>query len=168
MRVGMLILAAVMFAVTAPGVSAKTARAARPAMTVINGAITRDEMAVLLQANGYPVTRAKDSQGAQIITTKAPTSGQEFDVYFYDCTGERCATVEFSAGWTVKTPVLLDTVNAWNRDKRYVRAYTDKDGALFAEADLMLMSGDTAAQIVNYLKLWDKTLLVEFKQRLGV
>ena len=67
----------------------------------------------------------------------------------------------------VATP-SAETLNAWNRDKRLVRAYLSEDGnGLFAEMDLDLAHEISTAQIESYLNLW-KLLLADFKKRFAL
>src|SRR3712207_8625479 len=44
---------------------------------------------------------------------------RSFQIYFYNCTGNKaCATIQFHAGYDLKTPVTLEKINDWNSTKR--------------------------------------------------
>lgn len=53
----------------------------------------------------------------------------------------------------------LETVNRWNRDRRYSRSYLDKDGDLHLELDLDLVGGVTEARILDFFR----TCLLSFQ-----
>ncbi len=134
--------------------------------SAVAGGITRKEMSDFLTSRGYSAAFANDSLGNSII--KTAIDGVSIDVYFFDCSGERCPSIQFAAGWKVTNPPSDDTLNAWNRDKRLVRAYTSEDRAgLFAEMDLDLEHEDSTTQIESYLRLW-KLLLADFKARFAL
>jgi hypothetical protein len=105
-----------------------------------SGGITRDEMATYLKGKGYPVTEAFESGNKHNIL-KTTIDGVNIDIYFLDCVTDdtgRCASVQFAASWTVSSPDL-EKVNAWNREKRFMRAYlTQSQKSLWAEYDMFL------------------------------
>lgn len=49
------------------------------------------------------------------------------------------------------TNTKLETINRWNRDKRYSRSYIDKDGDPVLELDLDLEGGVTDKRIVDFI-----------------
>lgn len=131
-----------------------------------NAGITRGEMAAFLKSKGYPVTATKDDNGLSIL--KSTAAGVNFDVYFFDCNAaERCQAMQFAAGWTVTTPVNKDTLNKWNEEHRYMRAYVQSGGALYGEVDMIVAPGGSTDLIESYRLHWE-TLLGKFKAAFGL
>ncbi len=136
--------------------------AARP----LTGGISRADMAEYLKAKGYTVNLATDSHGEEILKTSVV--GVNFDVYFYECDGAKlCQAVQFAAGWNLDVKPSPDILNAWNKEKRFIRAYADESGALFGEMDLIVYPTSTTEQIDAYLKLWE-AMLPDFKERFSL
>lgn len=50
------------------------------------------------------------------------------------------------------TNATMDKVNAWNRSKRYSRAYLDEEGDPHLELDLDLEGGLTEARIADFIR----------------
>jgi hypothetical protein len=63
-----------------------------------------------------------------------------------------------------KTP--LARINEWNRDKRYTRAYIDKDGDPVLEADLDLEGGSSMGAIKELFRTW-VTCVKLFAEHIG-
>lgn len=61
------------------------------------------------------------------------------------------------------TDAGLDTVNSWNRTKRYSRAYLDKEGDPILESDLDLEGGVTVARIKDFVKTYGLSLAAFLK-----
>jgi hypothetical protein len=57
----------------------------------------------------------------------------------------------------------LETINQWNRSKRYSRSFIDKDGDPILKLDLDLAGGVTKARIYDYL-LTARTSLVHWSR----
>jgi hypothetical protein len=51
-----------------------------------------------------------------------------------------------------KTPLVR--INEWNRDKRYTRAYIDKEGDPVLEADLDLEGGSSMGAVKELFRTW--------------
>jgi hypothetical protein len=52
----------------------------------------------------------------------------------------------------------LQRINAWNQEKRFSRAYLDKDGDPVLESDLRLTDGVTRETVVSFLKIFEISL----------
>lgn len=137
------------------------------AASPLDQGITREEMAGLLSSMGYSAKVGEDTLKNRVVTSAV--GGVSFDVYFFDCNAEgRCQAVQFAAGWTMSVAPKSATLNAWNRDKRYMRAYVTKDNkALYGEMDLTVSPGGSTEQIDDYLRLWG-LLLPEFQTRFNL
>lgn len=136
------------------------------AAAINKGGLTRGEVAAFLKSKGYPVTATKDSNGLSILKSTTP-SGVNFDVYFFDCKGERCPSIQFAAGWTMQKPVDRNKLNVWNRDHRYMRAYVQDGGSLYGEIDMIIAPGGSMEQLETNRVLFN-TLLGKFKTHFGL
>ena len=77
----------------------------------------------------------------------------------------RCTSIQFAVGFSIKT-VSITTINAWDRDKRYGRAYISSEGYPFMEVDIDVSSGASVAQIRAYLTHLE-SLLPDFRAAIG-
>nr|QQZ51966.1 YbjN domain-containing protein [Phenylobacterium glaciei] len=93
------------------------------------GGLTRAEIAQWLQGHGYKAKIHDDSSGTSIVTSAS--DGLNWDIYVYECNGAgRCPDLQYAAGWSGVT-VADDTLNTWNRDNRYIRAYQGEKGSVW-------------------------------------
>lgn len=101
----------------------------------------------------------RDSDGDPRITGRI--DGYRYSVFFYGCaSGERCTNIAFNAGWITKD-VDLDRINEWNRDRRYGRAYLDRDGDPVVEMDVNIEFGVSRMNFDDTFALWS-SILKEF------
>ena len=116
---------------------------------------------VLAIAKGYgSAILDKDRDGDPMITCKI--DGKAYKILFMGCSnGKNCRSIQFWAGWTKK--LKYEDANAWNKVKRYTRAYVDKDGEANLELDIMLRSGMTEKNLDHYFEIW-KTAMEVFKR----
>jgi hypothetical protein len=127
---------------------------------------TRNEVADYLTSLGYKAKAMADANGNAIVQTSI--EGTTVNVYFYNCQGERCGEIQFSAGWQMPKAPTPEAVNAWNSQKRLARAYTSQaNDALFLEMDLNLQDTTSNKQIDEYLRLWS-VLLGSFKKQFAL
>ena len=110
-----------------------------------------------LQSAGYKAKLGKDSIGDPEI--ESASAGSRYFINFYGCTNNRaCATVTFVAGWK-DTKTTMARINDWNRDKRFSRAYIDKEGDPIMEFDLDLDDGGMSqALFVDNVEFWDASV----------
>jgi hypothetical protein len=119
-----------------------------------------------LQEAGYTAKLGADKGGDPMITSSV--SGTPFQVYFYNCTKNKdCATVQFHAGYDLKTSPGLDKINEWNRTKRFGRAFLDKENDPILEMDIDLDDGGiSAALFTDNLEFW-ASVLGDFERYIG-
>ncbi len=117
------------------------------------------------QAGGYKAEVSKDSTGDPRIRSAA--SGSNFVVNFYGCKANKdCKTLTFYAGWT-GTNTSLNQINEWNKEKRFSRAYIDKDGDPVIEFDLDLDDGGMSqALFIDNVEFWE-VAIAGFKKHIG-
>lgn len=98
----------------------------------------------------------KDSQGDPRITGRI--DGTKYGIYFYGCSnGRDCDDIQFSAGWS-GAKVTLDDVNRWNRQKRYGKAYLDRDGDPRLEMVVNIDYGVSSKNLEDSFSWWMKAL----------
>jgi len=125
------------------------------AQTIIDGSQV-DE--ILNIARGYgSATLEKQSNGDPRITGKV--DGVTYQVYLMNCTNNtNCEDLNFYAGF-LDNKQTLDVINAWNRDKRFGKAYLDSDLDAVIESDVNLEKGVTRENLDAAFNLW--TLILE-------
>lgn len=69
----------------------------------------------------------------------------------------------FSAGFDEDDGVPMDKVNAWNRTKRFIRAFVDEENDPYAVMDVDLERGATSEAVANAIDTW-VGILPLFKQ----
>lgn len=142
------------------GVTCSSAAAARDLPA---DGVTRAEIAQWLQGHGYKADMHNDANGEPIISSGA--QGINFDIYFYGCTAGRCRSFQYAAGWTESRP--LDKLNAWNRDKRWIRSYLTASGkSVYGEYDVKIAPGGTWEQVDETLDQWNSAI-VDFRTYMG-
>lgn len=115
------------------------------------GGVTAAEVAGVMRAMKLPVEQTTDRQGDPLILSAV--SGRKFGVYFYQCQGPRCGSIQFSAGFEGAASVPMVKVMEWNRTKRFGRAYADS-GTLYVEMDMDVERGATTEALANNLDRW--------------
>jgi len=81
-------------------------------------------------------------------------NGVDYYIYFVNCVdGGTCEDLNFYAGFIEVTPAL-DTINEWNRDRRFGRAYLDQEGDAVIELDLNLEYGVSRDNLDANFLLW--------------
>jgi len=115
-----------------------------------------------LQDAGYRATLSKDNGGDPLI--KSGAAGVDFSVLFYNCTENKdCKTIQFYAGF-VKKGLTLETMNKWNTNHRFARAYLDDEKDPRIEMDLDLDNGGMSAALFKAnIATWE-SLLGDFQK----
>lgn len=124
-----------------------------------------DPSGILNIARGYgSATLAEQSNGDPKITGKV--NGITYQVYFRNCTDNKnCEDLNFYLGFLDVKP-SMDTINTWNAEKRFSRAYLDVDKDAVVEWDLDLQVGVTAEYMDKTFELW--TLVIDaFAKHVG-
>jgi len=108
-------------------------------------------------ARGYgSATLERQSNGDPMIAGKI--EGVTYQVYFMNCTANaNCEDLNFYAGF-LDNKQTLEAINAWNRDKRFGKAYLDHDLDAVIEFDLNLEHGVSRANLDAAFSLWSLIL----------
>lgn len=80
-------------------------------------------------------------------------------LFFYGCDARTCDSLQFGAGFTNEA-VSLDQVNAWNRDRRFLKAYFEpgEEGSAIVQYDVIPTEGAPISHLGEHLALWRDTL----------
>jgi hypothetical protein len=122
-----------------------------------------DEITNLARGYGSATTGTQEN-GDPLVTGKI--DGVLYNVYFQDCTASKdCKDLRFYAGFTDnKQP--METINAWNRDTRFGKAYLDEDLDAVIEFDLNLEHGVSRENLDSGFSRW-AGLLGQFTTYIG-
>jgi hypothetical protein len=130
--------------------------------------VTGPDVQRLLLKLGYTARLYKGSKGKPKI--ESGSDGDNFLIGFYGCTSaavRRCEGIQFYAGYRMKAPIPLETLNDWNRLNRYARAYregTDRN-ITFIEMDMPFM-GVSDMTFRAQLKMFNR-LNALFRRKIG-
>ena len=125
------------------------------AKDIPSAGVTYDDVVAWLQAKGMDAKITQDGAGHKIVQTSV--SGVKFDVYFFDCQGERCGSIQFAAGWP-RGKILATKLNDWNRLRRWARAYFDQSEGIWLESDVDLTPGGSYELLDDNYATWKKTV----------
>ena len=117
-------------------------------------------------SQNVPAQLTTDSVGDPLVEFRV--DGDTGQVFFYDCTNNaNCLALQFYSGYKLDAPVSLETINSWNTDRRFVRAYRTDDGAARIEMDIATsQSGISAADFGDLYSLWTESVGL-FEERIG-
>jgi len=116
------------------------------------GGVTAQEVIEVLQAEGYRAQEDVDGVGDPMV--RSATDGVNYNIYFYDCQGARCTSIQFGSAFDLSEPMTLDRINEWNRDMRFGRAYLDDEMNPILEMDVDLELGATTEQLESVIGTW--------------
>lgn len=111
---------------------------------------------------GYgSATISTDSSGDPKIEGRI--DGTRYNVLFYGCKqNTNCGSVQFTTAWS-HPGISLDTINDWNRDKRFGKAYLDSDGDPALEMNVNLRHGVSRKNFDDTVDFW-RLVLKTFKE----
>jgi len=128
-----------------------------------------------LRAMNYSARIDQDESGDPRVNTNV--DGFDWQVYFYDCgTGtledRGCVSYQFYSGYEVAAKFPLATINKWNTEKRYAKAYTyvqrDRSNSARIEIDVLVEgTGSDPAQSFRAYFVKMKNSAAEFRQAIG-
>jgi len=106
-----------------------------------------------MQEAGYRAQLTTDDVGDPLI--RSSSGGTDFLVLFYNCTDNTdCRTIQFYVGFSEPNSATIQSMNTWNKDNRFGRAYYD-DGIARLEMDLDLDDGGVSrALFEDNLEYW--------------
>lgn len=129
-----------------------------------------------LKAMGYQSKVDTDSSGDPRITMAI--DGYTWSIYFYDCApgardDRQCNSYQFYSGYVTPKPVPLDTLNKWNSEERYARAYhsTTSDKRPSARIEVDERTAGTGADPAQTFRIYFnimKDKAIRFRKTIGV
>jgi len=130
--------------------------------TLIDGS---DVDTILELARGYGnASLEKQDNGDPKI--KGDIDGIVYAIYFMNCTAKTdCEDLNFYLGFLDLKPEP-DVINAWNRDKRFGKAYIDNEGDAVVEMDLNLEHGVSKDNLDADLTVW-QLVVQQFADHVG-
>ena len=130
--------------------------ASSPTRAIPDGGLTIEEMAAWLEGEGYAVKFVTGESGKRHIETNS--QGSPINIFFGDCKGERCAALEFAAGFSTHGKFDVSQINGWNYDNRWCRAYYDGDKDPWLKMNIDLSPGGTYEALSDRFEIWTRTL----------
>jgi hypothetical protein len=142
---------------TAPqGPPASAQPSLSPIRAIPDGGLTIEEMAAWLEGEGYAVKLVTGESGKRHIETN--TQGSPLNIFMGDCKGERCAVLEFAAGFSTHGKFDVSQINGWNYDNRWCRAHYDSDKDPWLKMNIDLWPGGTYEALSDRFEIWNRTL----------
>ena len=105
---------------------------------------------------GYKAEIQPSSEGRPNIRSAA--EGTEFSVYQYDCKQDVCGSLQFSVGFDTKGAFKSHDMNEWNRNNRWVRAFTDDVHDPWLAQDVDLSPGVSYENLNDEFTIWRSSL----------
>jgi len=110
--------------------------------------------AILNVLRGYGSgTLEADADGDPMI--RGRIEGTSYTLQFYGCeSGKACRSVQFTAAWVNPGNVTLDSVNDWNRTRRFGKAYLDTENDPVLEMNVNLDFGVSQRNFDDTADYW--------------
>ena len=115
-----------------------------------------DEVANVARGFGS-VEMDKASNGDPMINGKI--EGVSYFLFFRNCADDntKCEDLNFYAGF-LDNKQTMEAINAWNRDKRFGKAYLDSDLDAVIEYDVNLEYGISGKNLDSSFQIWSLIL----------
>lgn len=132
--------------------------------------LSAEAMQTLMAGWGWPATLTALEDGTPVIDSR--TGALAFSVLFYNCADDAaesqaaCRDIQFRAAFASTEPPDLSTINDWNRERRFVRAYLHAERYAYLEMDLRLDGGLTDATISAGVTTFTD-LMTDFARHIG-
>lgn len=140
---------------------AAAALAASAPLAAKNVTADVDQIAAILQQEGYQAKRAGKGSEPRIETSM---EGYTAAIYFFGCNdqGKDCKSVQFYAGFNPKTNPSLDAMNKYSQENRFGWVYLDSEGDPVIEMDLDLEAGGMSEELfIDNMAYWT-TIMSKF------
>lgn len=115
------------------------------------GGMTPKEVQAWLLESGY---QAELERAGEEPYLKSAADGVSFEVHFYDCKEDRCASIQFNAGLNIDGQITAAQANDWNSEKRYVDCFVDEEGDPWFTYDVNLSPGGTRDGLDDAFAVW--------------
>ena len=121
--------------------------------------ISGPDLAALLEDEGFRAKLSKDDYGDPLI--ESSVGGSTFRIEFYNCelgSPGYCEDVMFRVGYDLANGIDLESINGWNEERRFSRAWRDNEGDPILEQDLDFAGGITRARVLSTFRLWEQSV----------
>jgi len=125
--------------------------------------VSADAVVDALAREGLPVDLGEDLFGDPEIASGIGDT--RFDVLFFDCDGDVCETITFSAAY-VSDSVSLQDMNDWNVENLHGQAYLDDEDDPNLDFTIFAGGGLTTANLRRIVKQWVRSVS-EFEDHIG-
>lgn len=128
------------------------------------GADNPETIAQLAREWATDVKVTKDGVGDPRIEFRDNNLKQE--IFFYGCeSNKNCTNIQFSVAWYNDGKETYKTMNAWNAEKRFTRAYLDEDNDPVLRMDVDLEYKVSKEHLREQMRLW-RSLVDDFEDHL--
>jgi hypothetical protein len=118
--------------------------------------LTPGEIEAILREAGYRYERLQRT--GRLVAFSLGMGNLTALLVLDDCRGGRCESLYLAVPFGMRNPPSLERINAWNREKRFSRAYLLDDGDPVLESNLSLTGGVTLEAVVFFLKFFEENL----------
>ena len=125
--------------------------------------VDADDVVNAIAREGYPVDLGEDLFGEPEIASSIGDS--DFDVLFFDCDGDVCETITFSAIYETDD-VSLGQMNDWNINNLHGQAYLDSEDDANLDFTIFAGGGLTADNLRQIVREWAVSLAA-FEDHIG-
>jgi hypothetical protein len=127
-----------------------------PTHAIPDHGLTLEDVVAWLQGAGYSAKVVTSENGKRHIVSSS--EGSPFNVFTGDCNGERCASLEFAAGFSTGGKFDISLINDWNNNNRWCKAYYDNVNDPWLGMDIDLWPGGTYESLNDQFTTWNSTL----------
>ncbi|MEM6711085.1 MAG: YbjN domain-containing protein [Pseudomonadota bacterium] len=115
-------------------------------------------IAKVLRARGQATILTVDEFDDPFIETSIDNI--DYTILFYGCTEhQNCTSISLRAHRVSPGRASHEAMNAWSRDQRWTKLYTNDVNAAVLEMDLWFGAGSMEPELFgDYLNLWDRSL----------
>ncbi len=125
--------------------------------------VDADDVVAALAREGFPVDLGEDIWGEPEI--ESAMGDTLFDVLFFDCNGDVCETMTFSAAY-VSNSVSMQEMNDWNIETLHGQASLDDEDDPNLDYTILAAGGLTDANLRAIVRQWAVSLS-EFEDHIG-
>lgn len=133
------------------------------AFAASNG-VTADEVVTALAGDGLPVDLGEDLLGDPEI--ESSIGDTKFAVLFWDCLGDVCGSIQFTAGYLTDGDISHEIMNEWNADNLYGQAYLDEELDPIIDMAVPANGGITASNLRHAIQRW-RDVVADFEDHIG-
>ncbi|MFT5489591.1 MAG: putative membrane protein [Alphaproteobacteria bacterium] len=140
-----------------------TVLAMSPGAVAAADGVDADDVVAALAREGFPVDLREDVFGDPEI--ESAMGDTLFDVMFFDCDGDVCDTITFSAAYA-SSSVAIEEMNQWNIHTLHGQAYLDDEDDPNLDFTILAAGGLTESNLRQIVRQWAVSLS-EFEDHIG-